>query len=396
MKTTITPMINKAETYAVLNNILGFWSRNMVDMKHGGFYGRIDGQHQLDVKADKGVILNARILWSYSAAYQLTDNPRFKMLADRAYEYFVKYFIDSRHGGAYWMLDCTGLIKDTKKQIYAQAFAIYALSEYHKINPYRRALDHSRYLFELIEAHSFDPQNNGYIEALDREWQAIADVRLSDKDLNATKTMNTHLHVLEAYTNLYRIWPNQELKTQLINLIRMMSTTFLYDSGHFKLFFGDEWKLLSDEYSFGHDIEGSWLLFEAAEVLQEEALIGEVKDISMKMVHAALEGMDHDGGLMNEANAQGLTDTDKHWWPQAEALVGLANAWQLTGEEVFLDHLSDVWQFTKKHIVTPDWEWRWRVSRDGQPYEEEDVAGPWKCPYHNSRAMIELNHRLSE
>jgi len=366
----------------------------MIDVQHEGFYGRIDGSGELHTKADKGVILNARILWTFSAAYQLTDNPKHKMMADRAYEYFVKFFMDRRYGGVFWMLDCTGEMVEGKKQTYAQAFAIYALTEYHKINPFRRALDHAKYLFELLEEHCFDSKRNGYAEALSQDWQPISDVRLSEKDLNATKTMNTHLHVLEAYTNLYRVWKDKALAVQLKNMIELMSSKFLDESGHYKLFFDDNWKLLSDEFSFGHDIEGSWLLCEAAEVLGNETLLERCKEVAMKMVKAALEGLDEDGGLMNEANEQGITDSDKHWWPQAEALVGLVNAWQITQDASYLETLKGIWHFTKANIITEEQEWRWRVSKDGTPYADEDIAGPWKCPYHNGRAMIELNRRL--
>ncbi|MEQ8471382.1 MAG: AGE family epimerase/isomerase [Marinoscillum sp.] len=374
-------------------NILSFWNRKMVDPQ-GGFYGRIDGRGKLHEQADKSVILNSRILWTYSAAYQVTGNPKHKMMAERAYEYLVKCFIDTRSGGVYWLLDYQGRVLSDKKQIYAQAFAIYAFAEFHKINEYKRAKDHAIRIFELIELHSFDQKLNGYFEALDVNWQHLDDVRLSEKDMNATKTMNTHLHILEAYTNLYRIWPDEKLKVQLENLITLMSTKFVTSEGHFKLFFDNNWKLLSDEISFGHDIEGSWLLCEAAEVLKNESLSDKINIVALEMVKAALKGQDKDGGLMNEANPKGLTDTDKHWWPQAEALVGLVNAWQLTGDEDYLKTMKSVWLFTKTYLIDKEGEWHWKVTKDGHNDLQEDKAGPWKCPYHNGRAMIELITRL--
>lgn len=376
-------------------NILSFWTRQMVD-PNGGFYGRIDGRGKLHEQSDKAVILNTRILWTYAAAFQVTGNPKHKMMADRAYEYLVKHFIDTHNGGVYWMVDYQGHVVSDKKQVYAQAFAMYAFAEYHKINEYKRAKDHAIRLFELIESHSFDAERNGYFEAMDAEWKPLDDVRLSDKDMNATKTMNTHLHVLEAYTNLYRIWPDKSLNQQLKNLIGLMSTTFVTDSGHFKLFFNDDWKLLSHEISFGHDIEGSWLLCEAAEALHDEALSEEVNQVAVKMVDAALRGLDSDGGLMNEAGPEGITDSDKHWWPQAEALVGLVNAWQITGEPKYFDQLHKVWGFTKAHLIDKEGEWFWKVNKHGDVDLQEDKTGPWKCPYHNGRAMIELMNRLTQ
>ncbi len=374
-------------------NILSFWSRKMVDPL-GGFYGRIDGLGKLHEDTDKAVILNTRILWTYSAAYQVTGNPKHKLMADRAYEYISTKFIDTKHGGVVWMVDRQGGLVNGKKQTYAQAFAVYALAEYHKINEYKRAKDHAIRIFELMEEHAFDPLHDGYLEALNQDWQPIRDVRLSDKDMNAEKTMNNHLHVLEAYTNLYRIWPDAKLKGQLIRLIKLMCSKLIDEQGHFKLFFDREWNLLSNEISFGHDIEGSWLLYEAAEVVDDPELIEAVKPIAIKMIQAALEGQDADGGLMNEANPEGIVDDDKHWWPQAEALVGLVNAWQLTGDEQYLDKMNAVWKFIRTYIMDKDGEWHWKVNKHGDVDYQEDKAGPWKCPYHNGRAMIELMNRL--
>jgi cellobiose epimerase len=212
--------------------------------------------------------------------------------------------------------------------------------------------------------------------------------------MNATKTMNTHLHVLEAYTNLYRIWPDAELKDRLINLAKLLSGPFHDGNGHFNLFFDTKWKLLSDDISFGHDIEGSWLLYEAAEVIGDETLLEQTKNIALLMAEATLAGLDADGGLMYEANPEGLKDTDKHWWPQAEALVGFMNAWELSVDDNYLILVAKNWQFILKNMLHPDGEWHWRVSREGKVITGEDMAGPWKCPYHNGRAMIELSQRL--
>ncbi len=382
------------ECLHVLNdNILSFWSGKMVDPA-GGYYGRIDGRGKLHEQADKAVVLNTRILWTYSAAYQLTGNPKHKLMADRAYDYITGHFIDSNNGGVYWMLDYKGELVEDKKQTYAQAFAIYAFAEYHKINEYKRAKDYAVRIFELIEEHAFDAARNGYLEAMSVQWQELKDVRLSDKDMNADKTMNTHLHVLEAYTNLYRIWPDPNLKGQLKNLIELMKSRFVGANGHFRLFFNREWELQSHEVSFGHDIEGAWLLYEAVEVLGDEKLLEEIQLVTVKMTEAAFEGFDKDGGLMNEADPDGVTDKDKHWWPQAEALVGLVNAWQITGDEKYMDQVKKVWSFIRTYLIDKEGEWFWKVNCFGDIDLDEDKAGPWKCPYHNGRAMIEIMNRL--
>ncbi|MEH0152904.1 AGE family epimerase/isomerase [Limibacter armeniacum] len=388
-------MITIQEAQQVLDkNILSFWQQRMVDRENGGFYGRIDGDGKLYPEADKAIILNTRILWTFSAAFRQSKNTVYKQVADRAYHYLKDHFFDQEKGGVFWMLDFQGKVTEDKKQVYAQAFAIYALSEYEQIEGSGQALELAIELFGLLEKYSRDRERNGYFEAFARDWSAMEDVRLSEKDMNATKTMNTHLHVLEAYTNLYRIWKDDRLAESLENLIVLMSSCFISETSHFHLFFDDDWRLLSDEISFGHDIEGSWLLAEAAEVLGDKTLIETTNALAVQMAEAALSGLDEDGGLMNEASSEGLTDTDKHWWPQAEALVGWLNAWQINNDQKFLDAAGKVWDFTKAYIIDQEGEWHWRVTKDHQLVTSEDKAGPWKCPYHNGRAMLEIMERL--
>jgi mannobiose 2-epimerase len=207
--------------------------------------------------------------------------------------------------------------------------------------------------------------------------------------------MNTHLHILEAYTNLYTVWSDKDLKTQLENLIEVMLDRFVAPNNHFNLFFARDWTLLSHEISYGHDIEGSWLLTEAALVVNDRSLIARVEKVAIRMLEASLEGLDVDGGLMNAGDVNGITDSTKHWWPQAEALVGLVNGYQLTGDEKYLQSVQRVWDFINERLIDKEnGEWHWKVSKQGNQDYSEDKAGPWKCPYHNGRAMIELMHRL--
>jgi cellobiose epimerase len=372
------------------DNILHYWATQMIDHQRGGYFGRRNGYDELDETADKGVILNTRILWTFSQATR-EFSQTYRPYADRAFNYLRQFFFDREKGGVYWMLDCEGNPVNTKKQIYAQAFAIYALAEYYLATKNEESLGLAISLFHLIEKYSFDGKYNGYLEAFDRDWKLLEDLRLSDKDANEKKTMNTHLHVLEAYTNLYRCWQDPMLAAQLRNLIELFRDRIINVDVHFGLFFDEQWNVKSKEISFGHDIEGSWLLHEAAEVLGDRLLIEETSQIAVRMVDTAIaQGLDRDGGLMNEAH-----DTDKHWWPQAEALVGLINAWQLTGNQNYFDKTLKVWDFIQNQLIDrKNGEWFWRVNREGVVNFSEDKAGPWKCPYHNGRAMLELLKRL--
>lgn len=379
--------------------ILHFWTQRMVDRERGGFYGRIDGHGRLHPDADKGVILNTRILWSFSAAARCFGDGTYRKLADRAYAYLRDHFRDSLHGGVFWMLDKDGKPVETKKQIYAQAFAIYALAEYHRLNRNEEPMVWAMEIFFLIENHSYDGKNGGYLEAFTREWGTLADVRLSEKDANEAKTMNTHLHVLEAYTNLYRVWPEERVRSRLQYLIELFLNRFLdHTTGHLRLFFDEEWQLRSDLISFGHDIEAAWLLGEAAEVLAIPELEQKVKSVAIQIAEATLaEGVDADGGLFNEADSKGLTDTDKHWWPQAEAMVGFLHAYQLSGDDRFYEAAASSWHFIQQYLIDEkNGEWYWSVTRDREPVLSEDKAGPWKAPYHNTRACLEMIVRLTK
>ncbi|MGO4547950.1 AGE family epimerase/isomerase [Paenibacillus sp. 2TAB23] len=380
------------------SNILGFWMKHTVDEKNGGFFGYISRDLTVNHEASKSLVLNTRILWTFASAYRLTGNKAYLQIADRAYRYVNEHFVDSEYGGLYWMVDWAGQPLETKKQVYGQAFAIYAYSEYYRATGNEESLKQAIELFHTLERYSFDEQYQGYFEALTREWQETDDNSLSEKDLNEKKSMNTHLHVMEGYTNLYRIWKSDELHAKLKSLIEITIKHIINPANaHFILFFDEQWNYKSEHISYGHDIEGSWLLVEAAEVLGDEALLAEAKEIAIRMAEATLnEGVDSDGGLLNEAGPNGLIDTHKDWWPQAEAVVGFYNAFQMTGEEKYRDAALNSWSFIEQFIVDQTYgEWHWSVNRDGAPSDNAEKVSPWKCPYHNGRACFEMIERLS-
>ncbi|GJM32819.1 MAG: cellobiose 2-epimerase [Saprospiraceae bacterium] len=388
----------KEEFQEELDHILDWWQNRMIDWENGGFYGRMDGQSQLHAEADKSVILNSRILWTFAAAARLSDNYGYKNTADRAYQYLKQHFVDPLEGGVFWMLDYKGEPVQTKKQIYAQAFTIYALSEYYMLTQSQEALNTVFEIFWLIEKYSYDRKTDGYYEAFNREWQTMHDLRLSEKDANAAKTMNTHLHVLEAYTNLYRACPHEAVSLALTKLIVCFLEKFIDpEHHHLNLFFDQEWNLSASHISYGHDIECSWLLWEAAEVLGDESLKKRVAPVVVQMAEATLqEGLAPNGGLNHEIEYNGHRNTDKHWWPQAEAVVGFHNAWLLSGKDHYLQAAQQSWSFIKKHLKDPKGgEWFWLVDQHEKPNLMEDKAGPWKAPYHNGRMCMEMRRRLS-
>lgn len=383
----------KEELHAELTkNILPFWLIKAIDTENGGFFGHIQSNGKTDLEAGKGGVLNARILWTFSASYQILENPAYLEAAKWSYHYIVNHFLDKKFGGSYWELDYQGRPINKRKQIYGLAFTLYGLVAYYRITKNTNAIKYAISLFKDIEKHSFDSRRNGYFEAFTREWKPIDDLRLSEKDQNENKTMNTHLHLLEAYTDLYRVWKNDELKKQLKNLVELFLDRFVNEQGNLNLFFDDDWNLKSDLVSFGHDIESSWLIQEAAEVLEDEVLIKKAREKSLLIVNKNMEGLDSDGGLFYEFYpAKGDWDKEKHWWPQAEAIVGYYNAYQLTGDEIYLKTAVNSWKFIQKFIIDKkNGEWHWSVNEKGVPTKKGEKAGFWKCPYHNSRACLEI------
>ena len=388
----------KSEMLDVLqNNILPYWEKYMQDHENGGFYGRMSGDEKLMPEEEKGAILNARILWTYSSAYRLLKSSEYWEMATRAKRYLIDNFYDKRFGGIYWSLDYKGNPLDTKKQIYALGFAIYGLSEYHRATGDREALDYAIMLFKSIEEHSFDKDKNGYLEALTREWNEIEDMRLSEKDANEKKTMNTHLHILEPYTNLYRAWKNDELRKQIKNLIEVFLDKILNkETNHLRLFFDENWNGKDHIISYGHDIEASWLIHEAALVLEDETLLKRVEAVVPQIANAAGEGLQADGGMIYEKNTEtGEVDADRHWWVQAETVVGYINLYEYFNNEDALEKALQCWSFIKKHLIdSKNGEWFWSLKADGTINTIDDKAGFWKCPYHNGRMCMELLGRF--
>ncbi|MCW3806365.1 AGE family epimerase/isomerase [Plebeiibacterium marinum] len=391
LKNNVVPQLQEE-----LQSILDFWISNVQDGNHGGFIGEIDGNGCRNDKADKSAVLNTRLLWTFSAAYNLYKNPVYLEMAEKAYDYLVANFWDKENGGLVWSVDYKGEVKDSHKQAYAQGFGIYGFSEYYMASENKQSLEYAIELYNLIENNFKDEVYGGYIEALSCSWLPMEDMRLSAKDANEPKSMNTHLHIIEPYTNLYRVWPDEGLKLQIKDLLKTFRDRIIDGSSyHFNLFFDVDWAVKSDIVSYGHDIEGAWLLNEAVQVIKDEELITIMKDISLKMADVTIqEGLDMDGGIFYEKEKNHL-DTDKHWWPQAEAMVGFLDAYQNSFDMKYLEAAKNSWTFILNHIKDKEkGEWFWKVNKEGIADPVPPKVGFWKCPYHNSRALIESIRRI--
>lgn len=377
--------------------ILPFWASRDVDLEHGGFFGRIDAEGRPDPTSGKGGVLNARILWSFSAAQCRWPDDIGRQLADRAFDYLIGPFWDREFSGLYWEVDSVGDMLRGRKQTYCQAFGIYGLAEYFRATGVAEALDRAKRLFDDIETHALDPRSGGYWEARGRGWEPIADIRLSEIDMNAPFSMNTHLHLLEAYTGLVRVWDSPRPRERLRALLEIMLERVIDpETGHLILFYDEDWRPMSRVLSFGHDIEASWLLCEAADVLADERLTVRARAAALRLADGVLaRGYDHEnGGVYYEASPDGHVNTDKDWWPQAEAVVGFLNAFSLSGRREYLDAALQTWDLIDRRLIDHGGgEWFTRLTREGEPIPGLDKVDFWKCPYHNTRAMIEVDER---
>ncbi len=393
----LTHHARAAET-ELREHILPFWLAHARDQKLGGFHGEIDNELAVNPAAPRGLLLTARILWTFSAAYRRYQDPAYLEMARWAYADLTGHFLDREHGGFYWSLNADLSPLETRKQTYGQVFAIYGLSEYARATGETAARDLAIQTYQLLNKHTHDRQLGGFLETATRDWCRPAQWDAHIMGVPTAKSQNTNLHVMEAFTALLRIWPDDSIRQSLREMIEIMLERILDpQTHHLVLFLDQDWRPQGDSISYGHDIEVSWLLVEAAEVLGEPDLLARVRRESVAIAEATLaSGVDPaDGGIFNEGNPAGVTDRSKDWWPQAEAVVGFLNAYQLTGETRYFQASQRTWAFIETRLCDRvHGEWFWSADPSPTRRARHPKAGFWKCPYHNARACLELIERL--
>jgi mannobiose 2-epimerase len=370
----------------------------LYDINNGGFYGESDFYGKPNKEADKGGIMNSRILWTFSAAYRLHKDGTHRETADKAFDFMKKAYIDNEYGGLYWLVSADAKPVERKKHFYNIAFGIYALSEYYRATGNENALEIAYDLFDKMELYGRDKKTGGYIEACGEKWEPIEDFRLSDKDMNGPKSMNTNLHVMEAYANLLRAAENERVREALASLVRVTLDRIITERRTFLLFFEMDWTPLKAGISYGHDIEGSWLLYDAAVTLNDAALVRESKEVALSIAEATYNiAIDHEnGGLLSGRSAADELLTKKEWWPQGEAVVGFYNAYQLSGDEKYKKVAIDIWEYILGNFIdNENGDWHNELFPGNKPDVNMPKTGFWKCPYHNGRMCLEMAERLA-
>lgn len=379
----------------IQNGIIPFWE-SLRDQTNGGYYGFVDYDLCIDKKAVKGCILNSRITWFFANAYLLFQEEHLLEHARHGFTFMKKHCMDPEYGGIYWSVTYDGKIEEGMKHTYNQAFAIYALSSYYDASKDREALQMAYDLFHLIESKCKD--ENGYLEALSRDFQIIDNDKLSENGVMADRTMNTLLHILEAYTELYRVDHNSEVKHRLTDIIECFVHKVYNPALHRQeVFFDNNWKSLIDLHSYGHDIETAWLMDRTAEVLDvpeiTEVITPITRDLTRQIYEVAFDGH----SLANECE-KGVVNTDRIWWIQAETVVGFLNGYEKDPTRTeYLEAARNTWEYIKEYIIDKreGSEWYWRVREDGTPVNDP-IVEPWKCPYHNGRMCLEVIKRLEK
>ena len=374
--------------------ILSYWHKYAPDYQRGGFHGRVDYDNKPVLDAPRSAILYGRILWTFSKAYRQFHKRKYLLMAERAYNYLNMYFKDAQYGGVYWSVTADGKPLDTRKHLYSNAFVIYGLSEYYAATRFPPALDLAIDVFHLIDKYGYDNQKGGYFEGFGQQWETIDDMILTKQPYN--KSQNTHLHIIEAFTNLFQIWPDSLLRTRVTHLIDMFLENLISKDAHqLRLFFDRNWQPKDPIISYGHDIEASWLLWETAEILGDATRSEKIKTKCLQMAEAACTGLGNDGALNYEYDpATHHLNTDRSWWVLTEQLVGFINAYQLSHQAHYLEKAQQSWDYIKKYFLDYEMgEWYSTVKPDFTPVKADKISF-WKCPYHNSRACYETWHRL--
>lgn len=380
----------------LVNGIIPFW-KNLRDDEYGGYYGLLDYDLNLDKKAEKGCILNSRITWFFANAYLLLKDESLLDEAKHGYEFLKNKCLDKEYGGIYWSLNYDGTPKDTTKHTYNQAFCIYALSTYYAASKDAEALKIAMQLFEKIETTCMDEA--GYLEAFTRDFKPESNEKLSENGVLADKTMNTLLHVFEAYTELYRVSKEIKVKERLMWIMDVFADKVYNPKLHRQeVFFDKNYNSIIDLHSYGHDIETAWLMDRGTEVLGDETYterMGAItRDLTSQIYKVAFDGH----SLANECE-KGVVNEHRVWWVQAEAIVGFLNGYEKDPQKKeYLEAAESIWEFIKEHVMDKreGSEWFWEVDKEGKPYEGRPIVEPWKCPYHNGRMCMEVIRRMSK
>ena len=382
----MTKLVDEVRAH-LTERIIPFW-KGLRDEVNGGYIGLVDFDLTRHPEADKGCILNSRILWFFSETYRALGD---ETLLDEARHAcaMLKRMTDATNGGVYWAMTADGRVADGTKHTYNQGFAIYALSAYYRASGDGEALARAMALFDVVETRCRD--EGGYLEAFTADWRPESNEKLSENGVMADRTMNTLLHVFEGYSGLYQATRDPAVGAALRQMLDIYADK-VFDpvKNRQRVFFDYDYNELIDLHSYGHDIESSWLIDWGTGLLGDAALSARIADIDSRLAENIYQRAYRDHSLLNECE-RGVDNTSRIWWVQAEAVLGFVNAWKKTGDEKYLDAAKDIWGYIEEKLTDArTGEWFWELDADGRPSSRKPIVEPWKCPYHNGRMCLKI------
>ena len=378
MKQQLTSM--KQQLLDELGHVLHIWEDRSWDAQRRIWRTMGCDNRPLASGRRSGVLIS-RVLWACSAAKNLTGDAHYAQLAQTAYEDLCANYLDKEFGGVYNDLNADGSVLDDRKVSYNQSYAIYALSEYYRATGCEEALAKAMDIYALIEHSAWDAVRGGYHTVCDRVWRVQPD----------SFTMDTHLHLMEAYTNLHKAKADPAVARSLRQCVEALRSRFLRPSGALYQNLQLTWEPTADTSDrFGDEGECVWMMAEAAAQLGDEAYTAQVMEAVRAMAdNIVAVGYDKDhGGVYDRLNADGSMSTDKLWWEESEAATGLLYAYALFGEERFARGALGIWDFMRTYFLNADDEWNWKTRADGSFIPITDPASPLKCPYHSARIAV--------
>ena len=364
-----------------------FWAE-LQDKERGGYYGEVDSAFNVHKDAVKGCILNSRILWFFSHADDFDDKNRLEH-AKQAFDFLVNAFYDREYGGVYWSVTADGKPCDDMKHTYNIAFAIYALSAYYEASQEPEALSLARQLMQVIEEKCRDEA--GYLEAFSRDFGPHSNEHLSENGVMATRTMNTLLHVMEAYTELHRVAPSDATRDRLREILQIFrDRIYNPELQRLEVFFDRDYNSLIDLHSYGHDIEASWLIDRTVEVLCAEGTeydLSEITEVLRKKIYEVA----FDGHSVPAECCKGEVLETRVWWVQCEAVVGFFRGYLKTGNKDYANAAAKIYWYTYHTMISMNpFGWYPEILEGGVPDMSKNIADAWTCPYHSGRMYYEL------
>jgi mannobiose 2-epimerase len=380
----------------LVEKIMPYWYDTAIDQKYGGYLLSDDAARKAPPATEKQLVTQSRMIWGFSHAHLkgLKDGKRdYLKAAAQGYRFLLEHFLDRQNGGYFWATDVPGKPVDQRKLVYGESFVIYGLVEYYRASGDKAALGHAMELYHVLQKRAHDPKYGGWVEHFQRDWTPIVDPGAQViVEVSGRKSANTHLHLMEALTELYDATRDRAVRKSLEEALRINCTYFYPEEAGKAAFHRHfDWQPATERssagLSYGHNVEFAWLMIRAEQVLGRKPSWAH---FDAELDHALKYGYDHvRGGLYSRGfDDQPATDTDKVWWVEAEMMAALTVGLKHQENPAYSEALDRLLPFILTYQANPsDGIWLDTVTAEGRP-KVTAKAHNWKANYHDVRAML--------